>query len=92
MSTRPTSESGRDEIVAWLEQQPGHQAGDALTRINLGYPAGEVLADFLAGRHTVAGQTSIDGWPYGTTHDMDCPGCEGVPFTLSPRSETYWSS
>ncbi len=31
---------------------------------------------------------------YGRTHDMDCPGfgCAATPFTLSPRSETYWSS
>ncbi len=32
------------------------------------------------------------GIPYGTTHDMDCPGCINTPFTASPRSETYWSS
>lgn len=25
-------------------------------------------------------------------HAMDCPGCMNTPFTLSPRSETYWSS
>lgn len=45
-------------------------------------------------RHTVNGETSETGWPYGTTHDMDCPACvaSGEPFTLSPRSETYWSS
>lgn len=43
--------------------------------------------------HTVRGQTAgPEGWPYGTTHDMDCPGCQGTSFTASPRSETYWSS
>jgi hypothetical protein len=42
-------------------------------------------------KHTVGGKA--DGpWPYGTTHDMDCPGCAGTSFTASPRSETYWSS
>lgn len=25
-------------------------------------------------------------------HAMDCPGCANTPFTLSPRSETYWCS
>lgn len=44
--------------------------------------------------HTVKGKTSETGWPYGTTHDMDCPACvaSGSSFTASPRSETYWSS
>lgn len=42
--------------------------------------------------HTVDGKTSEDGWPYGTTHDYDCPGCVDTPFLASPRSETYWSS
>lgn len=42
--------------------------------------------------HTVMGKTSEDGWPYGTTHDYDCPGCQDTPFLISPRSETYWSS
>lgn len=45
-----------------------------------------------APRHTVRGETSETGWPYGTTHDMDCPGCAGTSFTASPRSETYWCS
>ena len=31
-------------------------------------------------------------WDYGRTHDMDCPGCQDTPFTLSPRSETYWAT
>lgn len=43
-------------------------------------------------RHTVNGKTSEDGWPYGTIHDMDCPGCKDVPYLASPRSEAYWSS
>ena len=44
-------------------------------------------------RHTVRGglDARLHGG-YGVTHDMDCPGCQGVPFTASPRSETYWSS
>lgn len=44
--------------------------------------------------HTVRGQTSTTGWPYGTPHDYDCPACvaSGTSFTASPRSETYWSS
>ena len=25
-------------------------------------------------------------------HTMDCPACQDTPFTLSPRSETYWSA
>ena len=44
-------------------------------------------------KHTVGGKS--DGpWPYGTTHDYDCPAClaSGSSFTASPRSETYWSS
>jgi hypothetical protein len=44
-------------------------------------------------KHTRNGKA--DGpWPYGTTHDMDCPACvaSGSSFTASPRSETYWSS
>lgn len=45
-------------------------------------------------RHTVRGQTSDEGWAYGTTHDMDCPACvaSGSSFLASPRSETYWAS
>ena len=45
-------------------------------------------------KHTVRGKTSDTGWPYGTTHDMDCPAClvAGSSFLTSPRSETYWSS
>lgn len=31
-------------------------------------------------------------WQYGERHDMDCPGCQDTPFTLSPRSETYWAT
>ena len=42
--------------------------------------------------HTVHGEVNTEGWPYGTTHDMDCPGCQDTPFTASPRSETYWAS
>jgi hypothetical protein len=43
-------------------------------------------------QHTVKGEYRREGWPYGTTHDMSCPGCQDIPFTLSPRSETYWAS
>ena len=45
-------------------------------------------------KHTVRGQTSEDGWPYGTRHDVDCPAClaSGASFTASPRSESYWAS
>lgn len=49
--------------------------------------------------HTVRGEVIgdpdgpyPDGVPYGTTHDMDCPGCQDIPFLASPRSETYWAS
>ena len=43
--------------------------------------------------HTYRGQPiGPEGLPYGTPHDYDCPGCIDTPFTLSPRSETYWSS
>lgn len=43
--------------------------------------------------HTVRGRAiGPEGVPYGTTHDMDCPACQGTPFTASPRSETYWAS
>lgn len=44
--------------------------------------------------HTVRGETSETGWPYGTTHDYRCPACvmSGASFTASPRSETYWAS
>lgn len=43
--------------------------------------------------HTHRGEViGLEGRPYGVTHDMDCPACQGTPFTLSPRSETYWSS
>lgn len=43
--------------------------------------------------HTVRGlPIPPEGLPYGTTHDMNCPGCAGTPFLASPRSETYWSS
>ena len=43
--------------------------------------------------HTRYGKA--DGpWPYGATHDLNCPACvaDGSSFTPSPRSETYWSS
>lgn len=43
--------------------------------------------------HTVRGlPIPAEGLPYGTTHDMDCPACQGTSFTASPRSETYWAS
>lgn len=43
--------------------------------------------------HTIAGKpVGPEGSPYGVTHDYDCPGCADIPFTASPRSETYWSS
>jgi hypothetical protein len=49
-----------------------------------------------AGQHTIGGLPIGPTNPgqYGRTHDSDCqgPGCRDVPFTLSPRSETYWSS
>ena len=44
-------------------------------------------------KHTRYGRA--DGpWPYGATHDFDCPACvaSGASYTSSPRSETYWSS
>jgi len=43
--------------------------------------------------HLVRGQA--DGpWPYGTTHDYNCPACvySGSSYLTSPRSETYWAS
>jgi hypothetical protein len=48
----------------------------------------------LEPKHTVRGETSETGWPYGTTHDYDCPACiaMGLSFLTSPRSETYWCS
>ena len=62
----------------------------------LGYECvcGENLS-WLPKRHRVGGKPiPSTGVPYGTTHDNDCPGegCADVPFTLSPRSETYWAS
>jgi hypothetical protein len=43
--------------------------------------------------HTIRGKPiGPEGSAYGVTHDMDCPGCRDIPFTLSPRSETYWCS
>jgi hypothetical protein len=43
--------------------------------------------------HTVRGKPiGPEGVPYGTTHDYECPACQGTSFTASPRSETYWSS
>lgn len=60
--------------------------------IKVSLPDGSVLSP--EPRHTVGGKTSDNGWPYGTTHDMDCPACvaSGSSFTTSPRSETYWAS
>ena len=44
-------------------------------------------------KHTVrGGKDAREFGDYGVTHDMDCPGCKDIPFTASPRSETYWSS
>jgi hypothetical protein len=43
--------------------------------------------------HTVRGHAiGPEGVPYGTNHDMDCPGCANTPFSLSPRSDHYWQS
>ncbi len=45
--------------------------------------------------HTIGGKPINDvtnPGAYGRTHDMDCPACVSIPFTASPRSETYWSS
>lgn len=60
----------------------------------MGVVAAAKLAEDDEPKHTVRGQTSEDGWPYGTKHDMDCPACvaSGTSFTASPRSETYWAS
>ena len=56
-------------------------------RAHLG--AVHTVGGIVIGTH---GTKYADGIPYGTTHDMDCPGCQNTPFTASPRSETYWAS
>lgn len=45
----------------------------------------------LRPQHKIRGEIGAKG-EYGQRHDMDCPGCQDTPFTLSPRSETYWAS
>ncbi len=56
-----------------------------------GNPTPTTLSAFKV--HTIGGKPPPpEGWRYGQTHDMDCPGCINTPFTASPRSETYWSS
>lgn len=54
----------------------------------------EFVMDKPVNGHLVRGEASATGWPYGTTHDYDCPGpgCADTNFQSSPRSEHYWSS
>lgn len=44
--------------------------------------------------HTIGGRPIGPDNPghYGRTHDFNCPGCIDTPYTISPRSETYWAS
>lgn len=92
----PHTNDSLEVIVGWLEQQEG--ATGALQDISRGFPAGEMLAAFHEERkdprprHTSRGEETLVGWPYGRTHDADCPGCIDVPYAASPRSEAYWSS
>lgn len=63
------------------------------TRLAIQYHADRASKAAAAEVHTVRGEPiGPEGAPYGTTHDMSCPGCQSTPFTASPRSETYWSS
>jgi hypothetical protein len=80
-----TALAGTDE-TDWT----GTEDYDAMTRKGLD----EVPTVDCGPVHTVGGKTSVEGWPYGTTHDADCPACvaSGSSFTASPRSETYWAS
>lgn len=75
---------------AFGEEGVTHEAMSASVLAEIRIKQDQVL--HRAPRHTVRGQTSENGWPYGVTHDMDCPACQDTPFTLSPRSETYWAS
>lgn len=91
----PHDNDSQEAIREWLEDQPG--SGAYLVSANHGYPLEDMLRAYHdegpRTDHTVRGElVGMEGLPYGTTHDMDCPGCVDTPFLASPRSETYWSS
>ena len=81
---------GRNSEIGWTFVQGEIEHPDAIG------PGEARLADSPPVQrpvHTVRGAPiGPEGVPYGTTHDMDCPGCEGTSFLTSPRSETYWAS
>ena len=92
--TGPHTNDEIEVMREWLEDQPG--SGRYLVSANRGTPLGEVLAAYYRDGpmpdHTVRGELiGLEGVPYGTTHDRDCPGCDG-PYGTTPRDEAYWSS
>lgn len=91
----PHDNDSQDSIREWLEDQEG--SGRYLVSANHGTPLAEVLRayhrDGPMTDHTVRGELiGLEGVPYGTTHDRDCPGCQGRPYGTSPRDEAYWTS
>lgn len=91
----PHTNDSQDVIREWLEDQEG--SGRYLVSANHGTPIGEVLNLFYRDGgmpdHTVRGELiGLEGVPYGTVHDWDCPGCAGRPYGTAPNSEAYWSS
>lgn len=89
-----------EELFQFVNSRPGRHFADEATYVETSLLVKRYLArkhiDALMASlppvHTVRGKTSAEGWAYGVTHDMDCPGCKNTPFTASPRSETYWAS
>lgn len=84
-----------DRVVRMLEQSKDGES--YLRSINAGYPAAEVWAQYSAehpNEHWIGGLpiSSTNRGEYERVHQMDCPGCALIPFTMSPRSETYWST
>lgn len=86
--------AAQERVVGMLEQTK--DGASYLEAINRGYSAIEVWAQYSAehpDEHWSRGlPIGEEGIPYGQTHDMSCPGCQGTPYLTSPRSEHYWSS
>lgn len=81
--------STADEI--YLDFGAGWKLNRNETALLKGFAMGVVAASRPV--HTVGGEPiGPAGIAYGTRHDMDCPACQGTPYTASPRSETYWAS
>jgi len=76
------------DIVGWLEQQPGTE--DALRAINAGYPAGQELANFMAGWHTAPFEPIRDHCPEWCGHEGSCAEARADIHAGEREAEQAW--